>query len=335
MLAGELMILFMNDKRKGRLILLIVYLIAFSLGFWVSTVSNYPILVKSAVAVGVIVAIIFMGSLDFNNSSVFDAYWSVVSPLMVLYYLVLVVTEQSLVGANNSPGAVTVTVNSACFDFPGLRDRLLGSPRIIILFILTAAYSVRLTWNFLRSWPGLKHEDWRYLNFRKKSGKAYWIMSFLGLHVFPALMVFGGTLSIWVVVVHDFHPLNVLDVLAVVVTTVAILTEALADNQLRKFVMQNKDSGKTMNRGLWAFSRHPNYLGEILFWWGLYLFAVASNPYIWWVIAGPVAITLMFLTASIPMIEKRMLESRVDYREYMKRVPMLIPWKIFYKSVNG
>ncbi len=333
--AGELMILFMNDRRKGRLVLMIVYLIAFSLGFWVSTVSYYPILVKSAVAVGVIVAIIFMGSLDFNNSSVFDAYWSVVPPLMLLYYLVLVITEQSLAVANKTPGAVTLTLNSTCFDFPGLRDRLLDSPRIIILFLLTAAYSVRLTWNFLHSWPGLKHEDWRYLNFRRKSGKAYWVMSFFGLHFFPALMVFGGTLSIWVVVVHDFHPLNPLDVIAVFVTTGAILIEAVADSQLRKFVTLNKESGKTMKRGLWAFSRHPNYLGEILFWWGLYLFAVASNPYIWWVIIGPVAITLMFLSASIPMIEKRMLERRVDYREYMKRVPMLIPWKIFSKKVNG
>ena len=86
-----------------------------------------------------------------------------------------------------------------------------------------------------------------------------------------------------------------------------------------------------MNRGLWALSRHPNYLGEILFWWGLYLFALASNPSFWWVVAGPLAITLMFIFASIPMIEKRMLKRRKDYQAYQEKVSMLVPWK-FFKS---
>ena len=83
----------MKEIRKGRAILLVVYIIAFGLGFWVSTVSNYPIIVKSAVAAGVAVLIIFMGSLDFNNSSVFDPYWSIAPPLMVLYYLAMVVAD--------------------------------------------------------------------------------------------------------------------------------------------------------------------------------------------------------------------------------------------------
>jgi len=317
----------MKDIRKGRAILLVVYLIAFGLGFWVSTVSNYPIIVKSAVAAGVAVLIIFMGSIDFNNSSVFDPYWSIAPPLMVLYYLAMVVAEQSLVNENNPQGVVTLVANSTCINISGIHQRLMTSPRIIILFLLTLAYSIRLTWNFMRGWPGLKHEDWRYVDFRKKSGKGYWVVSFFGIHLFPALMVFGGTLSIWVAVVQDFRPLNAMDLLAVLVTGGAILLEAISDRQLRLFVMVNKESGKTMNQGLWSLTRHPNYLGEILFWWGLYFFALASNPLFWWVIIGPAAITLMFLFASIPMIEQRMLIRRVDYREYMKKVPMLIPWK--------
>jgi steroid 5-alpha reductase family enzyme len=140
-------------------------------------------------------------------------------------------------------------------------------------------------------------------------------------------MVFGGTLSIWVAIVHDLRPLNPLDLLAMMITGGAILLEAVSDRQLRKFILQNRETGKTMNMGLWSLSRHPNYLGEILFWWGLYLFALASNPLFWWVVIGPAAITLMFLFASIPMIEKRMMVRRVDYREYVKSVPMLIPWK--------
>ena len=304
-----------------------VYLIAFGLGFWVSTVSDYSILMKSAVAVAVTVMIIFMGSIDFNNSSVFDPYWSIAPPLMVIYYLVLSVSEQSLTGSQSAPGVVSMVSEASCFNCSGLRDRLLDSPRFILLFLVTLAYSVRLTWNFLRGWPGLAHEDWRYVNFRKKSGKAYWLVSFAAIHTFPALMVFGGTLSLWVAVVRELRPLNLLDLIALLVAAGAILIEAIADKQLRKFVIENKEAGKTMNKGLWAWSRHPNYLGEILFWWGLYLFALAANPLLWWVIIGPVAITVMFLFASIPMIEKRMLERRSDYAEYKKKVSVLVPFK--------
>ena len=307
----------MKDKTKGRIILLCVYLVAFSTGFWLSTLSGYPILVKSAVAVAVAVAVIYLGSFIFNNSSVFDPYWSVAPPLMVIYYLALVIGEQPFGG------------------HVSFREQLLASPRLIILFLLTLAYSARLTWNFLRTWPGMKHEDWRYVDFRTNTGKAYWIVSFSGIHLFPALMVFGGTLSIWVAVVQGYRHMNIVDLFAILVTGYAILLEAVADRQLRNFAAENKVAGKTMDQGLWSMSRHPNYLGEILFWWGLYLFAVAANPSCWWTIAGPLAITLMFIFASIPMIEKRMMKRRKDYKAYQDRVSMLVPLKFFGKRASG
>jgi len=321
-----------TPRVKGRLILLLVYFVAFGLGFWVSTVSNYSILLKSVVATAVTVTIIFLGSLDFNNSSVFDPYWSVAPPLMLLYFAALfyypavfeygppvVKTGHSLV--------VTIPFSGNALHPFGTGGSWYQAPRLMILFLLILVYSIRLTGNFLSGWPGLKHEDWRYISFREKTKNGYWPVSFLAIHFFPALMVFGGTLSLWVVVVHGYKPLNFLDILALFVTGFAIILEGMADRQLHRFLRETKDSGKTMNTGLWSCSRHPNYLGEILFWWGLFLFALAANPSFWWVIAGPLAITLMFLFASIPMIEKRMLSHRTDYLEYKRKVPMLIPWK--------
>jgi hypothetical protein len=87
----------MSDKTKGRLILLFVYLVAFSVGFWISTFTGYTILLKSAVAVASTVAIIYLGSFLCSNSSVFDPYWSIAPPLMVIYYMAMVVAEQPLV----------------------------------------------------------------------------------------------------------------------------------------------------------------------------------------------------------------------------------------------
>ncbi|MFO7614295.1 MAG: DUF1295 domain-containing protein, partial [Bacteroidales bacterium] len=85
--------------------------------------------------------------------------------------------------------------------------------------------------------------------------------------------------------------------------------------------------GKSITRGLWRYSRHPNYSGEILTWWGLFLFAMATGPSAWWTIIGPVSITLMFIFASIPMIERRHMERRTDYLDYKLSTSMLFPLK--------
>jgi steroid 5-alpha reductase family enzyme len=313
----------MTEKNKGRLILLAVYTVAFGTGYRASVFCNGGILLQSAVAAAVAVVIIFAGSIVFNNSSVFDPYWSVVPPLMVLFYLVCCRTQQSW----DIRAAGHIHWLAGKRHLNGMDWLLYQSPRIMLLFLLTLIYSVRLTWNFLRGWPGLSHEDWRYAGFRANTGKAYWLVSFAGIHFFPALMVFGGTLAVWVTVVQGFRPMNFMDIAAILVTGNAIMLETVADRQLRKFTLQNKETGKTMNLGLWAVSRHPNYLGEILFWWGLYLFALAANPAFWWIFIGPAGITLMFIFASIPMIEKRMLNRRKDYEVYRKTVSMLVPWK--------
>jgi steroid 5-alpha reductase family enzyme len=76
---------------------------------------------------------------------------------------------------------------------------------------------------------------------------------------------------------------------------------------------------------LWSVSRHPNYLGEIGFWWGLYLFALAADPSRWWTVFGPVAVTALFLAVSLPMIEARMRQRRSDYGAVCDEVAMLIP----------
>jgi len=313
---------------RSRLILLLVYLFAFSLAFIVGTFNGYPVLLKSATSVGMAVIVLFMASLDFNNSSVFDPFWSVTPPLMVCYFWFLSFSMQ--------PAAIfhwsLVTENLNAFHRSGAWSGIdtMNIPRVTILLILTLVYGTRLTWNFLRGWKGLKHEDWRYADMRKITGKGYWFVSLFGIHLFPALMVFAGCLPVWVTVICGMHGPNFLDILAILVTGNAILLEALADRQLHRFLANNAGNGKTMDQGLWSVCRHPNYLGEISFWWGLYLFALAANPSFWWVIIGPLAITLMFIVISIPMIEKRNVQRRSGYTLYQQRVPMLIPFLNFH-----
>jgi steroid 5-alpha reductase family enzyme len=107
---------------------------------------------------------------------------------------------------------------------------------------------------------------------------------------------------------------------------VAIVLETVADLQLRGFAANPANRGKTVDVGLWRWSRHPNYFGEITLWWGLWLFGLAAAPNWWWTIIGPLGMVALFLWISIPLMERRSLERRGDYAKYQKDVSVLLPW---------
>ena len=102
----------------------------------------------------------------------------------------------------------------------------------------------------------------------------------------------------------------------------------IADEQMRAFRKNPENKGKLMRGGLWKYSRHPNYLGEVMTWWGLFFFSLSAGYDQWWMGAGALTVTLMFIVISIPMLEKRELERRIEYVEYKKKVGMLIPFKL-------
>ena len=232
--------------------------------------------------------VIFVASFTMRNSSMYDPYWSVAPPIIALY----------------------------------LMD---GGARGWLVLALVAAWGLRLTFNWARGWPGMHHEDWRYSDIRRSSGSAYRGASFAGIHLFPTAQVYLGCLAL-LPAMTGHHSLGVLDAVAVAVTAGAIAIETLADEQLRAFV-RNSGSGDTMDSGLWRNSRHPNYFGEISFWWGLWLFGVAARPSDWWwTIAGPLAISVMFVLVSIPILDRRSLERRPSYGDRMQQISALIPW---------
>lgn len=235
--------------------------------------------------------VVFCFSLASGNSSLYDPYWSV-APIAIAAYLAWV------------GGAVAW--------------------REAAVLVLVTAWGVRLTFNFLRGWQGLHHEDWRYVDLRRRHGRLYWLVSFAGIHLFPTLLVYLGCVALYPALVTGGRPLGGLDAAALLVTGGAIVLETLADEQLRRF-RRHKKPGEILQSGLWSLCRHPNYLGEVLFWWGLYLFALAAEPGAWWSGAGAVMITALFVFVSIPMIDRRSLQRRPGYAEHMKQLPALVP----------
>ncbi|MBN1197905.1 MAG: DUF1295 domain-containing protein [Bacteroidales bacterium] len=252
-------------------------------------------------ALGDLVAtvVIFLFSVALNNSSMYDPYWSLKPLVFAVYYLM----------------------------FPSLAGEgvLMGSWRLLLVTTLILLYSIRLTSNFYRDWPGLKHEDWRYQEFRKQYPKIYWLMSFFGIHFFPTVMVYLGCLPLFGIWQAGQTPFNLTDLAGGLILTGAIILAFTADEQLRRFRKNPANKGMAITTGLWGISRHPNYLGEILTWWGLFLVGLAAGIGYWWTGIGAVMITLMFLFISIPMIEKRNLQRRKGYTDYIERVPELVP----------
>ena len=165
--------------------------------------------------------------------------------------------------------------------------------------------------------PG--YEDWRYTEYRRFGAVRYWMVSLGGLQMMPTLITFGAMLPVYAVTRTSGNPFGVLDIAAIALTGAAIVLETVADEQKRRHA-----GAEAVTTGVWAWCRHPNYLGEVLFWWGLFLFALAAGWENWWTLAGPIAMTFLFVAISVPLMDRRML-GRPGYAEHMERVPALIP----------
>lgn len=274
----------------------IAYVVALAVaGLVLELLAAQTPLARVAAADAAATVVVFAFSVAFDNSSFYDPYWSV-APIAIVGWLAL------------GPGA-------------GHAD--LG--RRILVTALVALWGTRLTWNWARGWSGLDHEDWRYVNLRRANGRAYWLVSFVGIHFFPTVLVFLGCVPLVSALVDAEAPLGPLDAVAAIVILGATALEAIADEQLRAFRLQKANDGKVCAVGLWAWSRHPNYLGEIGVWVGAALFGVAvAAPA--WSVSGAVAMVALFVGISIPMIEKRAAERRQAWAEYRARTSMLLPW---------
>ncbi len=238
--------------------------------------------------------VVFAFSRAYGNSSFYDAYWSVIPPLLLFYW----------------------------WYTGGLG---FGSMRCWLVAIVVLYWAIRLTANWIYAFPGLHHEDWRYPILRESAGRWEFLADLFGLHLIPTVQVFLGMLPVYVAVTRPAKGLVWLEWIAFVAGIAAVTLELVADVQMHRFVAARRP-GAAMDRGLWSWSRHPNYFGEISFWFALALFGVAASPRdAWWLGVGVLAMVAMFLGASIPMMEKRSLERRPEYQGVIDRVPRLVP----------
>jgi steroid 5-alpha reductase family enzyme len=290
-------------RRRSFLICLVAYLIAAVGGIAACRLAGSASPIRSAaLADFAATVIVFAFSLALDNSSLYDPYWSI-APVPLLFFW-----------AGRFGGAL------------GLRE--------LAVTVLLLAWAIRLTFNWARRWRGLADEDWRYADYRRL-GPLYWPLSFVGFHLMPTVLVFVGSLALVPVFTGGARGIGVLDLAALAVTGGAILIESASDRELRRFIDRPHEPGEILEDGLWAFSRHPNYFGEVLFWWGLYLFGLSSHPSWWWLVIGPLLMTGLFLGVSVPMMDRRMLARHDGYAAIMARRSALVPWPTRRKEAAG
>ncbi len=197
--------------------------------------------------------------------------------------------------------------------------------RCWLIAVVVVVWAIRLTANWVYAFPGLHHEDWRYPKFKQRAGRWEVVADLVAIHLIPTLQVFLGMVPAYVAVTRPGPGLVWLSWIAFVLGLAAVALELVADVQMHRFVA-TRQAGASMDRGLWSWSRHPNYFGEFSFWVALALFGIAAAPADWWwLILGAVAILAMFLGASIPLMEERSLQRRPSYQDVVDRVSRFVP----------
>ena len=276
-----------ENRAASFLIVAIVYILAAAAGVGIYLVL--PLEPWAALLIADIGATVvtFFFSVVLSNASVYDPYWSV-QPVVILIAFCI--------------------------------GRELGVVQILSL-VAVLVWGTRLTANWAYTFHGLYHQDWRYTMLREKTGKLYPFVNFLGIHLVPTLVVYGCTLPA-VYTFLDAPAFNAGAAVFFAVSLFAVLLQGTADCQMHKF--RKARTGTFIRTGLWKYSRHPNYLGEILMWWGVGLAAVCLMPHRWYLLAGALANTLLFLFISIPLADGR--QSRKEgFALYKKNTRMLLP----------
>lgn len=229
-----------------------------------------------------------------KNVSVYDPYWSVFPPFL-LTVMVLVFKPISMA--------------------------------TILLLIVVWLWAIRLTGNWAFTFKNLNSEDWRYTKYRTEQKPwIFHIINFFGLNMVPTLVVFLALLpGMEIVENKGLADANIFTWIGFAVALTAVAIELIADTQRHRFA-KTYAKKEVCNVGLWKHGRHPNYFGEISFWWGIWLMFVSVNRFqdhVWY-IAGPILMTCLFLFVSIPLMEKRQMLNKPDYTAYKAQTRILI-----------
>lgn len=197
--------------------------------------------------------------------------------------------------------------------------------RKIILLSLVAIWGLRLS--FYLAWRNIgEGEDFRYKQFRKKYGEKYWWISFFQTFLLQGVLMW--LISAPLLGAQYFGrniPLGPFDYLGILLWLIGFFFETTGDLQLAHFKSDSANKGKVMDKGLWRYTRHPNYFGDSAVWWGFGLLCIAAGSYL--PVLGSVLMTFIIIKISgVGLLEKSLKNKKPGYREYIEKTSAFLPW---------
>ena len=277
-----------ENKILSILLITCFYVVAGICGYFLYVNLPFEFYLNFLIADVTSTIIIFIFSLILNNASCYDPYWSV-APLSIAILLL--------------------------FTKPLNLVRILVSIAVI-------GWAIRLTINWIYTFDNLKWEDWRYKLLKQKTGFFYPLINLLGIHLFPTIVVYLCLLPVLFVYNYDVS-FNIFVLIFFIFAIFSFVLQGIADFQMHKY---RKNKNGTFNRnGLWKYSRHPNYLGEILMWLNIALLAIFALNNYYFLIIGAIVNTLMFIFVSIPLAENHQRDRKPGFDIYKSETRMLLP----------
>ena len=282
----------MKRKTYGLLVLLMVYLVATSLGLLLAYfIKDYfPMLITVLLCDVFATVIVWAFGVLFKTASMYDPYWSIQT---FIIYLTLLIYYN----------------NFNLFT--------------IIPLVAIGLYSIRLTVNFIIGFDSLSYIDWRYRMLSKKTGRAFQLVNLFGICMFPTLVVYSASIPLFIY--STLESFSYIDIIGSLIVIGGTIIELISDIQMKKFIKTRSSREEVINIGLWKYSRHPNYLGELSIWFGVAFILIFNNINYWYFIFGAIINLLMFIFISIPMEERHMRQYKPNLDKYIKTTsPLLI-----------
>lgn len=194
--------------------------------------------------------------------------------------------------------------------------------RTSLILTLVVVWAIRLSLHIVvRNWG--EPEDRRYRDIREKYQPHFEIKSLGIIFIFQGLLAWIISMPLWVALSTPSE-LVLTDAISIGLWAIGMAFETVGDWQLIRFQADPSNQGKVLSRGLWRYTRHPNYFGECLIWWGFYIFAIPLGG--WWTFVAPLLLTYMLLKFSgVSLLEDTIVERRPAYREYISSTNAFIP----------
>lgn len=237
--------------------------------------------------------------------------------MTILYLVALWRQDNSVADVAWGPGFILAAWSTLFLDgsFSG---------RQLVTGALVSVWGLRLAFRIYLRNRG-RGEDERYRKWREEWGRSFIIRSYLQVFLLQGAILLLNSAPVLFINSSRAEGLGLLDLAGVLVWVLGFSFESVADWQLDRFIRNPENRGKIMDRGLWRYSRHPNYFGEVTMWWGIYLIAL-SVPWGWASIIGPLTISYIILFVSgVPMTE-RFMENNPAFADYKRRTSAFFPW---------